>query len=427
MNKKIRYSLIILGSLLFLLLAPFVALYSAGITYDFKTGQFYHTGIFAFRTEPEDAKIYIDGKFKKSGSSYVRFLKPGFYTLSFNYEGFCSWEKRLEIKENQVTWANAFTDKIYLLKQNQAAKESYSDILDFYSFADKVYMLKKNNIQTRNAAGHSETTELKTEAVSFSPVNQAGDFIVNGTSAPDSITLVQTNTKNTVDLSGKFKNLKKSFLFGQRLISLDGSNLVSTDISTKIQTLLDQNVLDFSLYDSEIFLIKPELQELGIYSASANDPYKPELITALPEFKKTSIYLSHNKQIYLLADNNLYQVGLNKLNSLGHAENLSMQNNMQHAVYFSQGELNSLNFTSGQKFLITRTSQMVRQPHLASNTGYAFLLKDQSIEALELDNRDKQNTCALFTGQNIKKFSLDEKSQRLWVLDGSELKEIVVR
>ena len=71
----------LLGFVVFLILAPTIVLYVRGITYDFSKKAFVTTGILAMRLEPKDANIYLNNKLKRE-SSDIKFILPGEYDVT---------------------------------------------------------------------------------------------------------------------------------------------------------------------------------------------------------------------------------------------------------------------------------------------------------------------------------------------------------
>ena len=59
--------------------------------------------------------------------------------------------------------------------------------------------------------------------------------------------------------------------------------------------------------------------------------------------------------------------------------------------------------------------------------GYAVFQKENEIDAVELDTRDRQNQYVLYNGADIKKTVADSNGQNLVVLDGDELKIVTIR
>ena len=108
MNKRLRTILFAVCLFLFFLIAPLVILYSQGYRIDWIGKKIRKTGGFYFKVWPENAQVFIDGKFKKktafmSNSTYISNLTPKEYKVEIKKPRFQAWQKSLEIKENWVT------------------------------------------------------------------------------------------------------------------------------------------------------------------------------------------------------------------------------------------------------------------------------------------------------------------------------------
>ncbi len=113
-----RYTLIALGIIAFIVLAPAFVFGVRGYIYDFSEKKFVQTGILVVNTEPK--KVLIEASrhgqtrvHRKAGS--MRFVKPGDYTVTVSKDGYLTWQKRLVVKAGLVTWAAADLDKLFLL------------------------------------------------------------------------------------------------------------------------------------------------------------------------------------------------------------------------------------------------------------------------------------------------------------------------
>lgn len=159
MTLRKRYTLIVLGIIIFAIAAPAMVLGIRGITYDFANKRFVKTGILVAKAEPKDAILVVEGngiKRERKGSSTIRFLAPGDYNVSFSKEGFYSWQKRLTIRGGIVTWANEGRDKIYLLptapklvKETETLETQTPEPKDGHKYlftrtGDKLTLVQKN-------------------------------------------------------------------------------------------------------------------------------------------------------------------------------------------------------------------------------------------------------------------------------------------
>ena len=112
MTIKTRRKLFWLSVLIFLIIAPPIALYSSGwrLTYDFKIKM---TGGLFVAVPESGASVYLNGKFIKStnflqSGVFVQNLTQGPYSVMISKDGHWPWTKNLAVAESEVAEARAF-------------------------------------------------------------------------------------------------------------------------------------------------------------------------------------------------------------------------------------------------------------------------------------------------------------------------------
>lgn len=146
MKKRKQIFLLFFFIFLFIILAPFIILYSMGFVFDFSQKKFIQTGAFYIKVYPKKCKVYLNGKFIKRtdpflGTAVIKNLKPGSYLLEVKKEGFNSWKKKLEIKENIITKA----ENIFLFPEKINLSLLTKDVENFFPFKEREILLKKGN------------------------------------------------------------------------------------------------------------------------------------------------------------------------------------------------------------------------------------------------------------------------------------------
>lgn len=84
-----------------------VILFARGLKPDFSTQTFQKTGMIAVKSRPDGAKVYLDDKLLAATNNSLSGLKSDFYDLKIVKEGFFTWEKKVEVKEELVTEVDA--------------------------------------------------------------------------------------------------------------------------------------------------------------------------------------------------------------------------------------------------------------------------------------------------------------------------------
>lgn len=92
--------------LLFLVTAPIVILYTAGYRYNWQRGKIQETGILLADYRPTTALLRVDdAPLSKKSPARIAGLPEGRYTITLTKEGYHPWEKRLWIEPGKTTFA----------------------------------------------------------------------------------------------------------------------------------------------------------------------------------------------------------------------------------------------------------------------------------------------------------------------------------
>lgn len=105
MNKRFIFVLLSVISILFV---TFLAIaFARGYRLDFSKKDVTTTGILVATSDPDGAEVIVDGKFSAATNSNLS-LKPGSYFIRIRKEGYSVWEKKIDIKQEEVIKTNAF-------------------------------------------------------------------------------------------------------------------------------------------------------------------------------------------------------------------------------------------------------------------------------------------------------------------------------
>jgi len=146
MTKRTRTILFFICLFLFFLITPFIVLYSQGYRIDWNFKRIIKTGGFYFKVWPESAQVFIDGKFQKktgfiSNSVYINNLTPKEYKVEIKKEGFQTWQKNLEIKDNWVT----VSDNVILIPKSPKFVNLSQKVGDFFFSPDQRKLIIKED------------------------------------------------------------------------------------------------------------------------------------------------------------------------------------------------------------------------------------------------------------------------------------------
>jgi hypothetical protein len=433
MEKRTRTILFLICLFLFFLIAPLIILYSQGYRIDLDSRKIVKTGGFYFKVWPGGVQVFIDGKFKKktnflSNNIYLDNLLPKEYKVEIKKQGFYTWQKNIEIKENLVTEFN----NILLIPENPKYENLAQNIESFFFSPDG----KKIILKEKGATGWNlKIIELDKNLRSnlFSGFQSANIELLDLKFSQDSKRIL---------LSTKEKEKLEYWLLelGSPIQEKMPADLISLDF------LGDKaNDISFNPSDSqEIFFTKELLEENNLFEADfikkevGSKPIIKNLVTyeisegnlfwiskngfvlktnftgeieerlnfeAFPikEEKKYQIYirlpfilLKEDEALYILNPESRLS---EKLSESSRGEKFSPDWNK--ILYFNNYEIWFLFLEKNEdqperglleRLFLTRFSEKIEQAFWLDSNYVVFDIGDK-VKISEIDNRDKINFC----------------------------------
>ncbi|RLC39160.1 hypothetical protein DRH27_00470 [Candidatus Falkowbacteria bacterium] len=434
MTLNQRRLLYIFFILLFIVITPLICLYAAGYSVN-KNFSVEKTGILIIDSEPRGAEIYLNDKiqqtfFKKYFSqdqSYIKTpakiknLRPGDYKISLKTEGYWPWEKKLSIQPGEST----FAEDIYLFKNDLptlAVKGVYSELVmspDKKNLAafnnNKAVILNLNNEQIDFYASSSTSpvSQLNTN-ISWSPDEEnliLGQYVFNINNWANPLILS--------DIIGIQKNIKWGD--NNNTIFYNTQNgLYQYDINAKINdTIINENgINDYLLIDNNIYYTKlaDHTAELNIFSLKDYTIIKK---IKLPY--STYIFLNQKNKfvnLYDTAYNILYLIDpfsdLRPLRETVNNVNKTFWINDNKLLYANDFEIWTLDLVNFKKELLTRISSKINKIIWHPNNNYVIYSTDNSINTIELDDREKRNITNLIELDVISGLQINGKGDTLY-------------
>lgn len=252
MTKKIRL-LIFFGCLVcFVIIAPYLVLYSMGYRIDFKTLRITATGGIYVRTFPAAEQITIDSKFSQkprlfANSIFVQNLLPDQHTVLVQKTGYFDYFKTIPVEKNQVTKL----ENITLFKEEMGFQELV-DTIDYFSISPNNQMVITVSIGTKGTSFDYFPLSLASEPQTFSVVQMGTTTIVWS----DDSALALIKIQNSL---GIFYYLFDSSVPAQASPSPKSIPTVAQKTAVTPLSFLDKNAQQASfspLNSNEIFYIK---------------------------------------------------------------------------------------------------------------------------------------------------------------------------
>lgn len=439
MNKKIRYSLIVAGFIVFGITVPFIILFVSGKKLNWDTRKIISTGIIALKIEPGDAEIYLNGTKQDVDNSeykYIRDLQAGKYRLEAKKAGFYTWQKSITLEPDKVFWAKPEDKKIILFKTPSTTNTFLPKINDLvvnetYLFAladNDLFILKKNNSSSTPTILPLPKPLTNLQA---SPNNDYLFLWSNSTAKKTPKFLVDVTTKTLTDLSESIPNTHKNLLVNNQgeVIFLDNNQLFKLSLNSKKPEPLTQatTITTFVPHEDYIYFITESNPQALLQSLNTNSQVTQTLYTLPATITKPTLQFVFKKNLYFSSQNTLYQ--LNSDNSLlTISENFTNQNLNTYPIFGWQ-TTSAYNYINKKNSLsvIPIKPQPMLQSIIEEELGYLLFTDKQNVYGLELDPNHTLNQFRLYSGKAIKKFFLSEDKKTLWVLDDSELKNLSFR
>lgn len=233
MTLKNRITLIVLGIVIFLIIAPLSVLLARGYYFDWGNFRWIGTGIVSIKSDPRGTEIYLNGKLNDVTPAALRFLRPGEYEIILAKEGYEPWKKRIIVHEHLVTSVPAGPQR-------------------------EVALILKSLVQTALSTTTSDFQETK-QGIFFS--ESGGIFqldLTNGIKTPAATTtLAQIFEKAERNNSNLFRLTQNALWQNDRVLV---SNLPAFN-KGEIITSSDNQI--FLLLDSDLYQITENLVKLN--------------------------------------------------------------------------------------------------------------------------------------------------------------------
>jgi len=403
MSLKTRRLLFIFFSIAFLIITPLVISYAVGYKISFSGKIMQKTGMLILDTEPEGAKIYLNGKprrlflkkyFKESESyittpAKIKNLLPGKYDVKLELDGYREWRKKLEIKPGMSTFAEdiyLFKKSLPLLIQNGGIKQtSLSPDGEYLAVVSdkKIYLIDLDNeekIELGTLEPSSETSELGSN--SWSPDGKKILF--------NNIVYDIENLSGKINLNNFVKNgiMKPKWRGNDEIIYLSGDgttvkifNLPDNSVKTAIK---NGRIIDFTSKNDNIFVVNRlgKSTNLDVYETNS---FKKIRSIELPSFSDYE-FINRERDIINLYDKKHQTLYL--INPFSRFPLLETINNAKRArwvgknklLYFNDFEIWLADFNSdysGKKILLTRVSGPINEAFWHPSDNYCHILNRQ--------------------------------------------------
>lgn len=381
--------------LIFLTFGPILVLYSLGWRFDFEKKKFSLTGGIFVKAKPSQVKIFLNDKYFKStdrffGSALIQNLLPRKYKVRIEKENYFSWEKELEVKENEVTEIK----NLILFPKTVNFSPLFREIEDFWiSPSGEKIVLKEKEGDSFSLKIYFVDKKLKSFLLSKNDFSEKEKVEI--------LNLKFQKEEKEIEIEAKIGEEIKSFYF-------------DLEKNKKLEKEKPTEVLCFKEKEGKIYF----LEKTGFLFLGSINFEKIERLSVhnLPIEKKCELEILGN-EIFLIENGNFYLFNpLEKVfeKYLENTKGWQISPQGKKILIFTENEV----WIFPGKIFLNRFSEKIENA-LWLNEDYLILKLGKEIKILETDVRDKLNIFSLFRTEE--KVSFNPLEKKIYWLKGNIL------
>ncbi|PLX27883.1 hypothetical protein C0583_01440 [Candidatus Parcubacteria bacterium] len=441
-QRKILYFTFLLA---FFIITPTLIFYALGYNLDsgFKIQK---SGILVIDTEPNGAKIYINdeaaqklwGKIIKDESSYIKTpakikgISPGEYEIRVELEGRWSWEKKLEIKPGQTT----FAEDIYLFKNDESSFVSNLSINDIYISPDNRYMANRteNTIKLYNLDNNTQNEFLLNKDIyqdigawSYNSKKFLySNFFFKVNEWEEAQNISDIISDNSEYIAWDYNNSNNLYFY------LNGKLFLYSFSNNSTQELLENNYIQsFIIKNNYIYIIekngsKNTLKVLDQNTlnlvASTDLPYSDYEFIKI-DHRLINLIDSKHQILYLIDPFSNIRPLIDVLYGIEYLDWV-----YDEKMIFSNGhEIWLFSLDNLEKKLLTRISEKITDLKWHPSDNYILFSTVEGVYILELDNREKRSITKIINTTGIEEMILNKKGNILYYTTTAEDKKTLYK
>lgn len=425
MNKKLRYFLIFLCLLVFVIAAPLIVLFVSGTKLDLRSKDYTKTGILVAFSNPDKAEVYLNGESKGDTPANIRFLNQGDYKLTLKKPGYYDWSKTLSVQPDRITYNYEGVDAVQLIMKPNPSALPLPAVNSFVLVGGEIWYASGNNIGRFKI--NDPSAETKNITLSFNPSrleNTSDDNFLLVTGQAGRQAILDIDKKTAVELPAGMSGSKSITVSpdGQILAIKDG-NLYAYQSQTNTTKLVLGNVTGFTMLGNTGYLSRSASDGVIETRRWANSAFGEAQILASDSMlqQPTELIITKNKVLFVVNNGNLYRVNetLQLLNK--QVKHIRIDSQTEELAYITPGELWFYNFLANKPQLLTRNTTAVNSFLMRSPIGYGFFSSPNGLEAWETDTRSEQNHYPIASNQNVGEIAVDKSIKNIYYLSGEKI------
>ena len=433
MDKITRYLILVFIIIIFIILAPLIVIYVSGKNVQLGNLLAKDTGIIDIQSSPSGAEVYIDGVKNNTTPTTVRFVKQGIHNIEVSKNGFRTWKKNLFIEAGKVTYAGTLANEVKLLPDETPLLLSSSNVESYAILDDDIIFHAPNNQLIKYSLSDKKNilqAELPSEISNIENTNNKkylSAFTKNGNNI-----LIDTQTLKLVNLPEALTADVSSLYIDDddNILAIKDRKLIFCNLNNSQAVPLLENALAFTINNNLLYATSWNNGEIKIdtylWDGTTLTIQGNLLTQKLALGKNYKLWLTYQKELFLLADEDFYRVN-QKLDLLNkNVKSVQLDKIHRQLTYQTLSEIYYYNFISNKTELFYRTSQITEPSLVVPNIGYGFVANQNGLNAVEIDNRNGQNNYAFVTGSSISKIAITNDENTLIFLDNNKRYTITI-
>ncbi len=431
MNAKIRNRIFYLFIFIFIVVTIFTSIYASGYRFNFTWPFSYEnilikTGILQIKTEPRDAKIYLEKTHKNIFSNpeklngkittpnKIKNLLPGEYKLKLELPGYWSWEKTIYIHPQK----SLYLDNISLFKKTLPLNIYQSETQEILASNNNeyVYLVKDKNIINLKKETLIKLPDINTTSTKWS--NDDKKLITNSYI----FNLKQNSIFNLKPhINNSCKNIK-SYNNGQKIACQENGTIKLYNIETQEKkTLIKTNnkIQDFIIKNDKLnYIVNNEnSSQIIIHNLNNNEEEKMNLPLGNnykfinTNNKYLNILETKHEILYLINTDSKYIKEIAKISNF--KEGIWISDNQ--IIYKNDIELFMYDLRLNESELITRVSEKINKILWHEKEQYIIYSTNSSLYIIDWINR-KYTITKILSLETIKSPFLNSSNDTVYFL-----------
>jgi len=439
MKLRHRRLLYLTFFLIFFICGPILILDTTGYRYNLKKNTLEKTGILVLNSQPENAEIILNGKYKDQTPARLTKLLPDQYNIEVKKDGYQTWRQKLEVKSNLTT----FDEDIVLFKNNLPTIKVQGEINTLATATSPnkiIYSIKRDDWEELRFLNPKTDIDLLIEKSTAKTYDQLQFVAWSGKKNKalfkkviddfNQYLIVDTETLKVKELFNITRLNFDKVDFDQEndgyLYAAKGSVLYQIDLtqnSTKI--VASDKIVDFLVRGREIYYLtqinRENFLNQIILNADTAKSKKIKLpspsdftIQPAPEGKLTLINKKNN-DLFIISTQVFIDENIdNNVILQAQAKYLDWAPDQKKLIYCTDFELWIYDLEKNENQLVNRFGQTINQAVWYPNGKYILYQTGKTVNAIQAYGTDDKNNLTLAELENIDKLTVDSAGENIY-------------